>query len=60
DLQRSQGALLEGDGSLSGSVLRGSGTSDIGAFEDIALPRKGSGEAEFVEGPWDVAQRPPR
>ncbi len=28
-----------------------SGAADIGAFEDIALPRRYLGEAEFAEGP---------
>ncbi len=28
-----------------------------GAFGEIALPRRGSGKAEFAEGLWDVAQR---
>jgi len=39
-----------------GPCLRRSVSADVGAFGEIAPPRRFSGEAEFVVGLQDVAQ----
>ena len=57
--------FLGRDRSLSGPVLWRACAAVFharrhGAFGEIAPPRRCSGEAEFVEGPWVVAGRPPQ